>query len=165
MHEVLPTVGRLKGNNRFSFDLNKTKHKYMLLTRVSFLATVKGCGELELDGFPIQTDDYNELMRSPLSNPSLEWAELPYRQSENRLIAYSVPEITSLKSEIDYLRYPKSMDIVGYEHVNKKQSQNIECELPEFIHPDLIDTAVQIFKLSINSPDAPASTQINFMNE
>lgn len=164
-HETLKYSGLDKKRNIVKFDLSKTKEKFMILTRVSFDADTADCSSLSLDGVPVQTDDLNEVLRDVLNNPSLEWRELPYRQADNKLMAYSTPEILNLKADIDYLRFPKRMDIEGYSDFDKKPSKTVQCELPELIHPDLIDTAVQIFKFSINSPDSATAFQNSLMNE
>lgn len=156
LHEPLDLSPADSNTAIYSLDLQKTKSQFMYMTRVSFIGNKDKCSQVTLFGHEVQTDDYQVVMQDPDQNPSFEWRRVPYRFGDKTLKAYSDGSFQLVKAEVDYLRYPKKMDIEGYTHFDGKLSKNEECELPEILHPGIVSTAALLFKSWNNSPDVQA---------
>lgn len=146
------------------FDISTTTNEILFITRVSFLATRGNCNSVKMNGIDVQTDDYNNTLVSPNTDPSFDWRETTYRLAEDKIVADKTDfEIDAL--QIDYLRYPVLMDIVGYTHFDGSKSSNTECELPKYIHSEIIDQAVLEFKLWTENPNFQFAKARQNMNE
>lgn len=144
-----------KEENIFVTDLTKTKENYLFLLRASFVAKNSSCSDLLLNGIQTKTDNLNNVLSSPFDSPSLEWRETPYRIAQNSLRVYSDGSFDVTHAIIDYLRYPRKMDITGYTHFEGNASSDVHCELPDFLQNDIVDTAVMLGKLPIGADIAP----------
>lgn len=136
-------------DNIYSFNLENTQKDYLFLLRANFLVSTATCTDILLDGISSKTDNLNTILSSPFEKPSLSWRETPYRIADNKLRVYSDGEFKVTKAIIDYLRYPRKMDIVGYIDFDGTNSTNVECELPEFLQNDIVDAAVTLARLNL----------------
>jgi hypothetical protein len=127
---------------------------YMFLLRCSFLASKGDCKDQPVyDTFANQTDDLNNNFDNPNSISNFEWRFINYRIAQDNILAYSDSTFSIDKADIDFLRYPKKVDIKGYTRIDNTPSDDIECELPEFLHDEIVNEAVLNFKLSLGHPD------------
>jgi hypothetical protein len=140
----------------YTADLLKTKEKYLFLLRANFDATKNGCANRKLKGVLTETDDLDLVEGSSLDDSSFEWGECVYRLAQDKIRMRSDGTFKITFAKIDYLRYPKQMDMVGYEHFDTKVSTDIQCELPDFLHYDIVDESLLIYANSFNSADAQA---------
>lgn len=136
-------------DNIYSGDLTNTKEKYLFLLRCNFIACTSICTGINMNGIQTTTDDLDRILNSPFECPSLEWRETPYRITNKSLRAYSDNSYTVSHAVIDYLRYPKDMDITGYTHRDGSISTTTECELPEFLRKTIVNKAVLSIKESL----------------
>lgn len=135
----------------YRFDLLKTKKPFLYMTRTRFTATKCGC-EDTLKGFDPQTDDLNLIQEGEFTTPSFEWRETNYRVADDKIHAESDGTFAITKALIDYLRYPVQMDMEGYEHFDESLSTDIQCELPDYLHQEIVDEAALEFKLWTENP-------------
>jgi len=140
----------------FIADLNKTKRKYMLLLRCNFLASKENCSNRRIGGSLKQIDDLDLVLNSTMDGPSFEWGETPYILAEDKVRVFTDKSFVINKAVITYLRYPVLMDMEGYRKFDGSYSKNVNCELPEFIHDDIVEEALFIYSESFNNPNMQA---------
>lgn len=80
--------------------------KYYRVTRLHVQAKKEGCGEKELKGIIVQTDDLNEALRDPFYKPSFEFEEILYDEGGEYLHLYTDGTFRVKKVFIDYLKKP-----------------------------------------------------------
>jgi hypothetical protein len=129
---------------------------YMFLLRTNFLATKDKCTDRKLVGVLTQVDDLDIATNSPLEQSSFEWGEAIFRIAEDKLRVTTDGTFKVTKAKIDYLRYPVRVDMAGYKRFDGTQSSSIQCELPAFVHDDIVEEALFIYNSSFNNPELQA---------
>jgi hypothetical protein len=76
-------------------------------------------------------------------SPSFEWRTTLVTLGDNNLTVYTDGTFEIDSVFINYLRYPKRIDITGYLKLDNTQSINQDCELPEYAKSDIVDLAVK----------------------
>ena len=147
----------------FSFNMNDLDPEVLFLTRVQFKGIKDGCDGI-LDGIDTQSDDLNLVNRSSNKKASFEWREVPFRQANDRIIAETDGSFKLTECLPEYIRYPKPMDIKGYEKFDGTESKDQDCELPGFLHPELITYAVYKSDLWRRNPEVQFS-QMGMRNQ
>lgn len=137
----------------YTADLKRTKKEYMFLMRTNFFGTKGECKERKMKGILSQVDDLDILTDSSLENSSFEWGEVLYRLAENKIRALTDLTFKLSKVRIDYLRYPEAIDMVGYKRFDGSPSTTVQCEMPKFMHPDIVEEAIFIYNSSFSNPD------------
>ncbi len=99
----------------------------------------------KLRGIRVQTDDMDLIENSTLDNSSFEWGECNYRIAQDKVRAVTDGTFGIKSGVIDYLRYPRMIDMKGYKHFDGSQSADVESELPYFLFPDIVDEAKFIY--------------------
>jgi hypothetical protein len=143
-------------NEIYTADLGSTKEPYMFLLRTNAYATKKECAERRMKGILVQTDDLDIIVDSPMDSSSFEWGEVVFRLAQNKIRFITDTTFVIKKARIDYLRYPKSINMVGYKQFDGSPSTDQECELPKFMHADIVEEALLIYDSSFNNPDMRA---------
>jgi len=156
-----------KDNKAYTFKLSEAE-AYCFLLRCSFVASKEKCiGQTINNAYYVQTDDLNINFDNPNSNSNFEWREVNYRLAQDLIIAYTDSHFSFSidKANIDYLRYPVEMDLSGYRHFDGTDSSDIDCELPKFLHPDIVTEGVLLFKAALNHPDLQARQYVKALEE
>jgi len=164
-HEMI-SMSSVSGTNRFELDITDTKQKYLFLLRASFVASKKDCQDVPIyNTYIVQTDDLNFNLDDPDFVSNFEWREINYRLASDKIIAYTDRTFSITKADIDYLRYPKLIDIAGYTHFDGSASADVDCELPDFLHEEIATEGIALFKLALGSPDAQTALIVKGMEE
>lgn len=137
-------------------DITKTKHTYMFLLRTNMYASKDACKDRKLRGLLTETDDLDLIEGSPLDDSSFEWGDCRFRIADDKLRMRSDGSFIITKARIDYLRYPKKIDIAGYKNFDGTASETAECELPKFLHSDIVDEALFVYADSFTNADMRA---------
>jgi hypothetical protein len=156
-----------KNNLLYEFQLMDLQ-SYMFLLRSSFMLSKGKCsGKLALITRNAQSDDLNNNLDNPNTSSNFEWREINYRLASDKLLAYTDSAFSfSIDTAIlDYLRYPVPVDVEGYRHFDNTLSKDIECELPAFLHPEIVNEALLIFKGSLNHPDLATASLVQSTEE
>jgi len=157
--------GTADGDNRFLFPLLNTQQKYLFLLRCNFIGSKGDCSNQKFLSHYSQSDDLDINLDNPNSNPNFEWRETLHRIAQDNIIAYTDGTFSLDKADIDYLRYPKVLDMAGYTHFDNSASIDADCELPEFLHGDIITEAVLLFELSFKQPGVEATAGMKQLQE
>lgn len=163
-HEILDSE-QVDDTERYQFDITKTEKKYLFLLRIACFGTKGDCAKKRLTAWFSPSNNLEVDLDNPNAKPNFEWRECLYRLAEDKIIAYSDSTFSIDSADIDYLRYPKDIDITGYKHFDGSDSVVQDCELPKFLHEDIVDQAVINFELSEKHPGVQASIAKKNMSE
>ena len=139
----------------YCFNMNTLDPKVLYITRVQFRAIKNGCTAI-CSGIDNQSDDLNLVTNSSNRESNFEWREIIYRQAKDLMIA-DVDDFKVTEALVEYLRYPKPMDIAGYTHFDGSASSNIDCELPEEMRHEIVDYAAYKSDIWRRSPEVQFS--------
>jgi hypothetical protein len=127
---------------------------YWFLTKAQVYATKGNCSNLKMRRVKIQQhdDDHEE---SPFTRSSFEWRTVNVRFNKEGLRVFTDKTFTITKVCFEYIKKPRRIhnaeDFDGgtYDGLTGTQS----CELPEGVHKEIVDIAVMLATLNINSPE------------
>ena len=153
---LLEPVAKIKktkvDEDRVVFGLGEHEAKIMYNVRVRFKGDTSNCNDIRFSGIFVQTDDLNNDVYGPFLEPSLAWREIPYRMTSEGLEAFQNKELTLDMLLLEYLRYPKKIDVKGYTHIDGSASVNQDCELPALLHEGVVRRAVTMALATIPDP-------------
>lgn len=150
-HEDLDGVAD-SPNNLFRFNLTDTEQDYLFLLRASFRGTKGDCKNQNIRGLITESDDLDVGLDNPDVKPNFDWRETLYRLAQDHILAYTDGTFSLERANIDYLRYPKALDIAGYTHFDGSDSADVDCELPIFLHKDIITQGILAYEFALKHP-------------
>ncbi len=127
----------------YTVDLNLLP-KFLFVTRGYSEATKGECKDAVVFNIEVPHGDLTYILSDPHNNPSFEWGEVPVDYANNKMYLYSDGTFDITKVHVEYLRYPKKMDIIGYTHFDGTASVNQDPELPDFFVYKIIDEGVKM---------------------
>jgi hypothetical protein len=137
----------------YKFNLKGLKEEYLHLTRLEIMANGKVCTNVVLShSKQVQTDDINVVLANPYRKPSMAWRRAPYRFASDNIEVFTAGEFSITSVYTDYLRYPKPMDIAGYEHFDGSASTDIDCEMPLGYQSKIVKRAIKNAAVGIEDP-------------
>lgn len=156
-HEDLPLSLFKDYDNVYFANLKDTKQRYLFLLRTHFEGSKDKCNKQRINTFFSASDDLNVDLDNPDAKPNFDWRETLHRLAEDKILAYSDGTFSLDIANIDYLRYPKPIDAKGFKHFDGTDSVDQECELPAFLHSEIINEAILCFNLGQNQPGTQAA--------
>lgn len=161
---ILPIyLDNVKGIYRYNLN-DLTKGKYLIYVS-SYLKAKKGKCIIDIVPKVTQHDDlYSSLFDANFS-PSFEWMYVPLVFSENYLYVYTNNDFEVGDIYIDYLRYPKEIRYGNYDDENGNPIAQQDCELPDYIHHEVLDLTELLIKKDIESPTVELANKIIQINE
>ena len=148
----------------YRYDLNNLNKKYLYF--ISSLITInKGVCSLNVPLMITEHDDiYTSLIDSNYS-PSFEWMYVPANFSEQYIYVYTNNEYSLGSLYLDYLRYPKKIYNGNYNDIEGNLLAQSDCELPEYLHYELLDVVELLIKMDSQNPTVNSTIMKNQMNE
>jgi hypothetical protein len=142
--------------NQWSGDLSIFKD-YMFYVDSYILADKDKCTNRVI---AVNTDltkhaDIQILLSNTNYRPSFEYQETFSTKTSGKLEVYTDGTFTPTKAYVSYLRYPKKIDLEGYEDFDGTSSINQDCELKEFLEDELLDIAEM--ELAMNTQNLTAA--------
>lgn len=149
-NERVPAIADKTDKEIYVADISngKTSQEYMFLARTN-VSGIKGACKRRLKGILSQTDDLDITLDSPLESPSFEWGEVPFRMTQDNIQFMTDGTFQIKEAIIDYLRYPKEMSMAGYRKFDNTLSGDQNCEMPRFMHYDIVDEGILVFDLGL----------------
>lgn len=96
----------------------------------------------------MQTDDIDDVLLDPFNKPSGAevLANIGWSSSEesSSLYLYPAPGDTITSIKIEYLKYPKRVSLGTYEFIDGIIYPPTNSEMPEHLHPEIVDHAVKM---------------------
>ena len=129
--------------NQFSGDITTLNPKYMLYVDGFILANKDTCLNRVLHPILIKHSDLWVYTNNSLTRPSFEYQETLCTISNNSFEVYTDSTFTPVIAQINFIRYPKKIDYIGYQDFNGNNSITQDCELPYYLKDELVDLTVQ----------------------
>lgn len=104
----------------------------------------------------VQHDDLSEALKDPFNKSSLDSIvyTIGKTNASNSPSIYIYPEnFNVIKIFPEYLKLPNRISFGGYKFIDGTISTTSNCELPEQIHSEIIDLAVQLASFNIENPE------------
>lgn len=161
-----PLIPSLVDSGKFiyRYDLNNLNKQYLYYIS-SVLSITKGSCVLNVPLTIVEHDDiYTSLLDSNYS-PSFEWMYVPANFSEHYIYVYTNNEFNLGSLHLDYLRYPSKMYYGNYNDIDGNLLAQADCELPEYLHYELLDVVELLIKMDSQNPTVNSSVMKNQMNE
>lgn len=130
--------------NSYVSDLTITKETFFLPIDSYTLCHRGNCKNRILNVIQIvKHADLQTKLLSPHWKPSFEYQESLATISQNNFYTYSDTKNTFLIDALylSYLRYPVSIDVAGYIHLDGKPSIDKDCELDSYLEDELVNIA------------------------
>jgi hypothetical protein len=115
---------------------------YMFYLSCHCIAKQKKC-EVNMSVDLIKHGDLGTRYLDANFSPSFEWRSTLATIGDDKLFVYHYPDFSIKEVYLTYLRYPNQIDFEGYEKFDGTLSQNVDCELPAYAKPDIVDLAVK----------------------
>lgn len=155
-----------KNLHRWIFTTDTLTPKFMFYIDSYLLASKEECKNriIYVNEDLVKHADITLLLTNNNYKPSFEYQETFCDISSDEIHYYTDGTWNIDKGFISYLRYPKEMDIQGYEHFDGSQSTNIDCELEDYLKNEILDYAVEELAMFTENPVAIQNTQTRIQN-
>ena len=139
----------------YEVDLSTLAHEYWFFIRGTAELTKDNC-TTEVSLRLINHDDLNNALNDPFNNSGREWLLFNFgknSQSTGTSIYIYPGEYTPDNIKIEYIKKPTRINLGGYLYIDGITYTAATSELPEQVHSELVDIAVQIASGIIENPD------------
>lgn len=151
--------------NTYTVDLTKLQSKYMFPSECYCLASKGSCTNRKIDiQSIIRHGDVHIYMNNEHYKPSFEFQDTFAQITDNKLIIYTDGLFKITDVYFSYLRYPKKIDMEGYEDFDGSLSTTQNCELPDYLEDELVDLAVLELAISTENTPAVQGTALRLQN-
>lgn len=139
--------------NKWSSDISLLSPKYMFYVDSYIIADKGTCKDrvIYVNSDLTAHADVSVLINNSHYKPSFEYQETFCSVSSNSEEIYTDGSFTPKDLYISYLRYPKKIDIEGYEDFDGENSTNSDCELNDYLEDELLDLAQQELAMNIEN--------------
>lgn len=158
----LPLLLKDKYLNRWSSDLRPEvlTPNYMFFVDGYILADKGACKDhlIYINSKLIKHGSVSTLLENPSYNPSFEYQETFCTLANDEISTYTDGTFTPKMLYLSYIRYPISMDYVGYVNFDGKESTIVDSELASYLEEELLTFTV--FELGADIED-PSVVQLD----
>jgi len=155
--------------NIFEISLDDLEYDYWFLTR-AWTKIVKADCAVNSPLRQIQNDDLSYALDDPFNKSTDEGVIVNFGRSSDgtgeSLYLYPDTGQSLGKVYIEYIKKPAKISFGGYEYIDGTTYPSQDCDLPEMVHTEIVDLAVQIASGIIENPQyVQLKTQKLFNNE
>ena|SRR6478609_6712311 len=145
-----------KNLNSYTAKLSGLSPKYMYVLGGYVLADKGVCKRrvIVLGSDPVSHADVPSLLGNFHYKPSFEYQETFYSLSDDNILIYSDGTFAPDELYVQYIRYPKYINIEGYYDQDDKPSITQDCELAEYLKDELLEIAVIELGYNVNNQEA-----------
>ena len=149
-------------NNRWSSTKKTTEldPSYLMYSDLYITAKKGDCDDRVLTLSIIKHSDLPILLKNTNFTPSFEYQESIGTISSNKFEVYTDGSFTPKNLFVSYLRYPTKIDLEGYIDLDEKESENKDCELPDFLEDELLDLITMELGMDTENNNAIQNSQI-----
>jgi hypothetical protein len=168
--ELIPTI---LDNNIYEINLSTLAYPYWIFASGQVKVLVNDCVKLA-DLKLISHDDFSDPLKDPFNKSDKSEILFNFGRASNistndfsRSSIYIYPDTMQIISvRLNYLKKPSRINYGGYAYIDGIVYPQQNCELPDLIHTELVDIAVQIAAGIIESPEyMQMKTQKVFSND
>lgn len=142
------------GDNVYELPLDNLQHPYLFFLRGKVQIVKPSC-TVWARMQPVQHDDFDDALDDPFNSPSNEFIPYNFGRSsagKSSIFLYSGGEILT-KARVEYIKYPRRISGGDYVYINGVQYSEQTSELPEHMHTELVDVAVEIASSITEDPN------------
>lgn len=145
----------------YEAKLSDLAFKYLFLVRLEVAITRNNCTKF-VNATITQHDDLTSALRDSFIKPSFNWGEVPAVLAAGitqpisalgSIYVYSGGDFTITNVYPEYIKQPQKVSIAGYNNINGVPTINIDSDLPEHTHREIIDLAVDLAARGIQIPE------------
>lgn len=131
--------------NRYIASVSKISPKFMFYIDSYMIAEKEDCKDRVLysNADLVKHTDLTTLLLNTNYKPSFEYQEIIVDIASDELHYYTDGTFAPKKVYLTYMRYPKEIDLEGYETFAGADSSNVDCELEYYLKDELLDIAVE----------------------
>lgn len=141
--------------NIYEVNLNQLIYPYWFLTR-GWTKSIKPNCAVNASLYEIQNDDLNYALQDPFNKSWDEEVLVNFGRSSdgNGQSLYLYPDAGQSigKVYLEYIKMPAKLSFGGYTYIDGTTPAAQDSDLPELIHPEIVDAAVEIAAGIIESP-------------
>ena len=148
--------------NQWSADISKLDPRYMFYIDSYVLANKGRCKDRKIwiNKDLTKHGDISLLLNNEHYKPSFEYQETFNFVSSDEISIFTDGTFTPTKIFVSYMRYPQYIDKEGYIKLNGEPSENVNCELEEYLEDELVDLTVQNLAMYTENTAAVQSAQL-----
>lgn len=146
--------------NIYELPLSSLLYDYWLFTRGVVKVVDDSCNATYEASIAItQNDDLNYRKNDPFNDSNHEEVLANFGSSSTGSSIYFYPgNLTLSDAYIEYLRKPARMNYGGYVYIDGVTYPQTDCDLPEILHTEIVDMAVNIAAGIIENPNYARTT-------
>lgn len=139
--------------NKWSAKIPDKESKYMFYVDSYLIADKGDCKDkiVYVNSDLTSHSDVTVLLNNSNYKPSFEYQETFCTISSSHIEIYTDGSFTPKKLYLSYIRYPKKIDIEGYEDFDGSDSTNSDCELKDYLEDELLDLTQQELAMNIEN--------------
>jgi hypothetical protein len=137
--------------NQYSGKIDNLDPELMIYVDSYVLADKEDCKSRVLYSDLVKHGDLTTLLRNNHYTPSFEYQVTLVTVSSGKLEVYSDGTFVPKEAQITYIRYPKKIDYVGYDHLDGTPSAIQNSELPAYLEDELVDLAAALVMATLAS--------------
>lgn len=147
--------------NQYSASIEELTPKYMFYVDSYILADKGRCKDrrIQINQDLAKHGDVQVLLNNEHYKPSFEYQETFNFLSSDEISIFTDGSFVPTKLYLSYLRYPQYIDKEGYIKFDGSESQNVDCELEEYLEDELLDLTVQNLAMYTENASAVQSAQ------
>ena len=148
--------------NKWSADISELDPKYMFYIESYVLADKGRCKnhKIWINKDLTKHGDISVLLNNVHYAPSFEYQETFNTMSSETISTFTDGTFTPTVMYLSYLRYPQYINKEGYIDFDGNPSQNVDCELADYLEDELLDLTVQNLSMYIENNTAIQTSQM-----
>lgn len=141
----------------YEVTLSSLVHPYLKFTRGQVDVVQDNCPNKKVSLREMQNDDLNDSLDDPYAQSSLKdgvlfnFGKSSLTTAQSSIYLYP-GDLTLGDVYIEYLKQPRQMFYGGYDYIDGTPTTQVDCELPEHTHIEIVDIAVAIAAGIIEHP-------------
>lgn len=137
-------------DNLYTVDLSLLTEKLLRVVRSQSEGHTKECTDKAvLNNVELPSNDMNYILNDSYNKPDFNWREVPVNYKQNSMYIYSDGNIIIDNCNIEYLRYPRTIDKAGYTKFDGSASVDSNCEFDIAMSDEIIDEAVLLASVAM----------------
>jgi hypothetical protein len=157
-------------NNVYEFPLTSPPflHQVYMPVRARVNVSKPNCDDAVLEVFFVDHDDLHYIIGDSLHGPSYKYkraiaieAKASSTLGEKSIYVYSEGEFTVNSLELTYIKTPTTPTIGGYIYLDGSTRNLTQSDLPDQVHNEVVDIAVEIAANVIGEPNAQRFTYLH----
>lgn len=158
-----PAQGELKpvkhDNGTYELDLSRLTYPYLFFTSSSTVKVIdpsNGCSNWATLRF-LQHDDMGDTLRDPFNNSDKDDGilyNIARSSSSSSQAMFFYPGNLEIELvRVEYIKEPQKINFGGYTYLDGNTYTQTTSELPDELHPEIVDLAVLIASGIVENPD------------